>query len=187
MHAPLPLDLLKITLRTIQQRPMITGTIAREVIQSLYRVQCFNPFDLYAFVVMPDHCHALVGGRSYGSMVKIINKWKESTHHECGSNMWQARFEIQIVSPSERIVEHLLLNPVRRGIAVTKEEYPWSSACARWDVKPLPRRTESPLLQRIGVFNMINHSALPGRVFRKSKNPGHETTKKSISENSKHF
>ncbi|MEQ1849604.1 MAG: transposase [Candidatus Peribacteraceae bacterium] len=160
-HSPTD-DLLLITLKTAKDRPILTGSTARDVIQCLLRVQCFNPFLLYAFVVMPDHVHVLIGGARYGYLVRTIQKWKDAVTHEIGENIWQHRFDIQLVPASQRIVERLHGNPVRRGLTEHAEEYPWSSACNRWQVAPLPVYEEEPLLKQLQGFRSEN--AIPMRL-----------------------
>jgi REP element-mobilizing transposase RayT len=161
-HSPAD-DLLLVTLKTAKKKPILVGSVARDTIQCLLRVQCFNPFLLYAFVVMPDHVHVLIGGARYGHLIRTIQKWKDAVSHEIGEQIWQQRFDIQLVPASQRMIERLHDNPVRRALVEHAGEYPWSSACNRWDVQPLPTHAESPLLRRMEVFSIINQSALPGR------------------------
>lgn len=154
MHSSPSDDLLLITVKTAKSKPLLTGTVARDAITSLYRVQCFNPFLLHAFVVMPDHVHLLLGGARYGHLVSVIQKWKNAVSQEIGKDVWQHRFDIQLVSPSMRTIEHLHANPVRRGLVMSADEYQWSSACDRWETAPLPQYEEAPLLQRMQGFQV---------------------------------
>ncbi len=52
---------------------------AREAIETLYRVQESYPFMLYAFVIMPDHCHFLLQIPDGGSLSKMMNVYKGIT------------------------------------------------------------------------------------------------------------
>jgi|GEM_PF-1894242 len=152
-------DLLLVTAKTIKGKPLfVKPSLAREVIRCLYRVQCFNPFSLYAFVVMPNHCHLLVGGKEYAMIVRTINKWKAAVNHEIGTDVWQSQFDLQIVTPSRRVVERIHTNPLRLGITATIDEYPWSSASGRWPIEPLPQQEEAPLLAYAKKFGHVTAS-----------------------------
>lgn len=153
-------DLLLVTARTIKGKAYFAdASAARDVIQCLYRVQCFNPFLLYAFVVMPDHVHLLIGAKDYGGLVRTIHRWKAAVHQELQKEIWQDRFELELVPPSERLIERILHNPVRRGLSETAEEYPWSSAGDRWTVSELPKFNDTPLLSYAKRFRPSSGAA----------------------------
>jgi REP element-mobilizing transposase RayT len=128
-----------ITTCTADREPVFANpAYAREAVHSLYRVQCFNPFFLYAFVIMPDHCHFLLQVPEHGSISKIMYAYKRAVCFEVGRAIWQSRFHIRFIQQPEKIMEYIHLNPVRRGLCIEPNHYKWSSASGRWDLSQLP-------------------------------------------------
>ncbi len=108
---------------------------AREAIDVLYRVKKLHPFDLYGFVIMPDHWHFLVQVPEKNSISRIMNRFKMGVSHGIGIGpIWQGRFFIRIVSNSHEALRYVHNNPVKAGFVEYPENYPWSSASGRWDV-----------------------------------------------------
>jgi putative transposase len=130
--------LMFVTTNTAKRKPYFAkAAYARQAIESLYRVQMFNPFFLYAFVVMPDHCHLLMHVPEFGSISKIVSAWKRSVAFEVGHPLWQTRFHLKSIDAPDRLIDYIHLNPVRGKLCVAPDEYPWSSASGRWDVHQL--------------------------------------------------
>ncbi len=111
---------------------------AREAVESLYRVQCWKPFFLFGFVIMPDHCHFLMNVPEHGSISKIMQAYKRSVCFEIGKAIWQSRFHIKIVHSCGPVLKYIHMNPVRQNLCLEPAAYPWSSASGRWDVCDLP-------------------------------------------------
>ncbi len=131
--------LMFITTNTMNRRKVFANpAYAREVIETLYRVQELHPFFLFGFVIMPDHCHLLLNVPPPESISRIMNCFKSGVSHNIGlGTIWQTRFHMRIVQNSRKVLKYIHLNPVRARIAEIPENYPWSSACGRWDVTPL--------------------------------------------------
>ncbi len=111
----------------------------REVVESLYRVQSFHPFFLYAFVIMPDHCHFLLTVPESGSISRIMYAFKRSVSFEIGRPIWQSRFYAKIVIDDiDRVIRYIHMNPVKKDLCDQPSDYPWSSASGRWDVSDVP-------------------------------------------------
>jgi len=104
----------------------------------MYRIQYWNPFFLFAFVIMPDHCHILLSIPENGSISQLMQMYKRAVSFEVGTPVWQPRFHLEIVQSCHRVLQYIHLNPVRKQLCKTPEEYPWSSASGRWDVCDLP-------------------------------------------------
>nr|WP_233199124.1 MULTISPECIES: transposase [Pirellulaceae] len=48
------------TLVTAQRRPLLTTASSRRILrQSIENVRCKRPFDILAFVLLPDHLHTI--------------------------------------------------------------------------------------------------------------------------------
>ena len=107
---------------------------AREACETLYRVQELHPFFLYAFVVMPDHCHFLLRVAPPETISHIMNVYKSGLTFNLGiKKIWQKGFDIRIVKNPEEARRYIHLNPVKGGLVEIAEDYPWSSASGKWD------------------------------------------------------
>jgi REP-associated tyrosine transposase len=115
--------------------------VAREAVETLYRVRALHPFLLYGFVIMPDHCHFLMMVQAPGRISNIIGTYKSGMTSNTGiPQMWQPRSDMRIIKGDPLPVLHYIyMNPVKAGLTKTCEEYPWSSASGEWEVDPLPR------------------------------------------------
>lgn len=111
---------------------------AREAIETLYRIQEFYPFQLYAFVFMPDHCHMLIHIESPRTVSELMRKFKMGTSKNIGIGpIWQTRFYLVVPKDNYEIRKYIHLNPVRAGICEESTDYPWSSASGKWPVQDL--------------------------------------------------
>ena len=135
--------LMLITTNT-KDRPQVFAdpACAREAIESLYRVQYWNPFFLFGFVIMPDHGHFLLNVPEHGSISRVMQAYKRSVSFEIGKAVWQSRFHMEIVQSCRRVLNYIHLNPVRQNLCLEATAYPWSSASGRWDVCELPMMQE---------------------------------------------
>jgi putative transposase len=120
-----------------RRRVFADPACARQAVESLYRVQCFRPFLLHGFVVMPDHCHFLLWVPEKGSVSAILHAYKRAVAFEVGESIWQSRFHLRIIRNAERVLRYIHENPVKAALCRSSEEYPWSSASGRWDVSAL--------------------------------------------------
>ena len=112
---------------------------ARMAVETLYSIQDFYAFFLYAFVIMPDHIHLLLKIPEGGSVSKTMLAYKRAVSFNIGQRpIWQSRFHIKIVDGrSTAIKRYIHMNPVKAGLCAFSYEYPWSSACGRWDIQEL--------------------------------------------------
>lgn len=128
-----------ITTNTAKRAPVFSNpAYAREVIDTLYRVQQLHPFFLFAFVVMPDHFHLLLKVPAPGKISTIMNVFKSGVSHSIGAgSIWQTRFHLKIVEKSRPVITYIHQNPVVAGLVNSEEKYPWSSASGKWDLASL--------------------------------------------------
>lgn len=122
-------------------------------VDRLIAVRTERPFDLYAWVIMPEHVHLLVKPMLPGHPVpellrslkrpigqRVISSWKRNDDPRLmqlrqadGSHrFWLAGggYDRNIISEDE-FAEKLLYihrNPVKRGLVDRPEQYKWSSA-----------------------------------------------------------
>jgi putative transposase len=91
-------------------------------------------FRLHDFVIMPDHIHLLIEVRDGMTIEKamqlIKGRFSHRLSHECGykGEVWQRGFtETQVMNKQafEAHRDYIAENPVKAGIAVSSEEYPF--------------------------------------------------------------
>jgi REP element-mobilizing transposase RayT len=93
-------------------------------------------FSLGAFVVMPDHYHAVIALRENNSLPQVMQSFGSYTAREAnrirrsGGQFWQRGYYDRGIRKTEdvnAIFEYIHHNPVRRGLVQTAEEWPYSS------------------------------------------------------------
>jgi REP element-mobilizing transposase RayT len=101
---------------------------------------CFagQRYDLPAWVVMPNHVHAVVWPYPGHTLSAILHSWKSYTGHRAnallgrvGRPFWQAEsFDHWIRDDAERVrlVRYVEDNPVKARLCARPEDWPWSSA-----------------------------------------------------------
>ena len=95
-----------------------------------------HEFLLTAWVVPPDHWHAVMGMRYPKTISLVMESIKVSSTRQINSKrkeagrLWQGRFfdrALRTVKEYNRAVEYIHLNPVRRGLVAKPEDWFWSS------------------------------------------------------------
>ncbi len=103
-------------------------------------------YALHEFVVMPDHIHVLLTPKT--SLEKAVQFIKGGFSYrakkELGSNLevWQKGFSDHRIRDAEdyaRHVSYIRENPVRKRLCERPEEFPHSSAHARFERDPVPQ------------------------------------------------
>ena len=103
-------------------------------------------FLLHEFVVMPDHLHLLLTPAPDVSLEKAVQFIKGGfsfrVKNELGYRweVWQQSFTEHRVKDAADYAHHrdyICMNPVRAGLVVAPEEYPYSSAAIA-DIDPCP-------------------------------------------------
>jgi REP element-mobilizing transposase RayT len=123
---------------------------------------------IFAYVVMPDHVHALIGSQRKPSEVlqyvngisghRIIEYLKESRLEACLAklrqangprefkhSLWDHHPNLKLITTENGLIEkanYIHQNPVRAGLVERAEDYRWSSIRC-WQRKPLD---DEPLL-----------------------------------------
>jgi REP element-mobilizing transposase RayT len=111
--------------------------VASLIVESLERGdQPMRLFDLYAFVVMPNHVHALL--QPHTPLARITQGIKGATARRAnamlqraGARFWQEEsFDHWVRSSQEMERTRLYVewNPVKAGLAARPEDWLWSSA-----------------------------------------------------------
>ncbi len=132
-----------VTAVTAERRSIFQVTANAELLKQTmldYRNQ--GKFLLHAFVIMPDHFHALITPAPDVSLEKAMQFIKGGFSFRLRSrvDVWMRRFNESQVSSEEKFmgfVHYVEENPVRRGLASTPQEYPFGSA-ASVPLDPMP-------------------------------------------------
>ncbi len=111
--------------------------IAKLVADAL-RFHLGKRFELDAWVVMPNHIHAVVRPLPGWTLSEVLQGWKGFTAREAnrrlnrgGQKFWQTESYDHLVRDDEdreRCCHYTVMNPVNAGLCKRLEEWPWSSA-----------------------------------------------------------
>ena len=141
-----------ITTSCYQRMPLLGNARNRDLfVQVLEQVRRRYHFVLVGYVVMPEHVHLLMGEPERGNpsvvmqaikqgfarrllaRLRRVNQsqqlWLWSAPVERG-HIWQPRFYDFVVFSQKKRVEKLRYmhrNPVKRGLVLSPEQWPWSS------------------------------------------------------------
>jgi REP element-mobilizing transposase RayT len=99
-------------------------------------------YGLLAWVVMPNHVHALLEPLNGWTIAKVVGSWKKFTaskiydHHQRtgegpSSPIWHREYWDRYIRNQkhfEQAIEYIHQNPVKAGLVATPEDWPWSSA-----------------------------------------------------------
>jgi putative transposase len=131
-------------------RVTATAELLRQTILD-YRRQ--GKFLLHAFVIMPEHFHALITPAADVSLEKAMQFIKGGFSFRLKSkyNVWTRSFNESQIATEEKFlncVRYIEQNPVRRGLVATPQAFPFSSA-ALGPLDPMPlhlaSRTHRPV------------------------------------------
>ena len=130
-----------ITTNTYERRRVFSSPQACDLlVDTLYDVLSETQTQLLAFAIMPDHLHAIVvaGLAGLPKAVQLI-KGRFSRAHNLGAHtsgpVWQGRYHERTLLTEAALfaaIEYVHLNPVNADLAQTPEDYPFSSANARF-------------------------------------------------------
>jgi len=119
--------------------PQIASTIQDSILffdGSRYR--------LHAWVVMPNHVHALLTPSNGWELGEILHSWKSYTATECNKllhrkgDFWQTETFDRFIRDEKHYynaVAYIENNPVKAGLCKNPVDWPWSSARRRLEKK----------------------------------------------------
>jgi len=108
-----------------------------EIVQSALLFHDCQRYLLHAWLVMPNHVHALFTVEAGWTLSQITHSWKSYTANECNrllgrkGEFWQKeQFDRYIRNEQhyENAVKYIEQNPVKAGLCVRPEDWRWSSA-----------------------------------------------------------
>jgi putative transposase len=133
-----------VTTVTAERRSLFQITASAELLkQTILDYRNPGKFLLHAFVIMPEHFHALLTPAPDVSLEKTMQfikggfSFRLKSKHE----VWMRSFNESQITNEEKFmscVRYIEENPVRRGLTATPEAYPFSSAtCQPLDPMPI--------------------------------------------------
>jgi len=166
-------DARELTFSCYQRRPFLVRERTRQwLCDAIARARSLHPFELWAYVVMPEHVHLLVWPTQPGDVVsRALASIKQSVARRAvlylrrrdpdglgwlatGQRSKPLRFwqpgggydrNIERRTTLSLVVDYIHANPVRRGLVQTAEEWRWSSI-HEWNRQgsgPIPLDQES--------------------------------------------
>jgi putative transposase len=130
-----------VTSKTDQGKALLQSErMANLLIDVLRRYVAEHKFKVIEFVVMPDHFHILLGLDETMKVEKAVQLIKGNfsfrAKKEFGiqGEIWQRGFsDVRIRTRDSLLnhIEYIRQNPVKAGLAVSAEEYPYCSAYLR--------------------------------------------------------
>jgi len=123
--------------------------MASLLIDVLFHYQQLSKYKLHAFVVMPDHLHALLTVGPELSIERVVQFIKGGFSFrvvkELGytGEVWQKGFSEVSITGLERFdsaQNYIHQNPVRRRLCVSEQEFRFSSGSGRYEIDDVPRR-----------------------------------------------
>jgi putative transposase len=134
-----------ITSVTAQRKAIFQRTAAAELLVDVfldYRAQ--GKYLLHEFVIMPDHFHALLTPAADISLERAVQfiKGGFSFRLKSGLPVWQQSFTNHRIRDDEDFHQHrayIRMNPVRAGLAINVEAYPYSSASGKFRLEAVTR------------------------------------------------
>jgi putative transposase len=128
-------DICFITCVTYKRQPVLTANCDL-LVDSTVEVIKKIPIELIAWVVMPDHFHAIIDTRN-GDLSRIMQQFKlifaalyRKRQGIFNGRVWQNRFWDHIIRDESDLrnhIDYIHYNPVRHGLAATALEYDHSS------------------------------------------------------------
>jgi putative transposase len=122
--------------------------IARLFIETLLNYRSQKKYLLHEFVVMPDHFHLILTpiGITLERAMQFVKggfSFQLNKTLKVKRAIWQTSFVDRRVRDSleyERFKDYIWQNPVKRFLAPSPQEYPYSSAHPSFELDPVPQR-----------------------------------------------
>jgi putative transposase len=126
--------------------------VAEILVQRILACRDKGAFQLYEFVVMPNHFHLLITPCEATSLEKCVQLVKGGFSHEIHKQrenrmeIWQVGFHdwtIRDVEDYSAKVRYIHMNPVVKRLVERPEEWPFGSASGKYAMDPAPEKFKS--------------------------------------------
>jgi len=153
------------TMVTKNRKPLFKDTSLCDFFMAgVEKVKSRHPFDLDAYVILPDHIHLLIslpaGIRDYSNIIKEIKRYvTKSIRKQFDQQdlvVWQDRFwehTIRDERDMQTYYDYILYNPVKHGYVESVDQWKWSSIEVDSRDKDI-----SPILKQIDALNQKGYS-----------------------------
>ncbi len=93
-------------------------------------------YSVYAWVIMPDHLHAVIRLRGDKTLSQVMNRVKGVASRKInllrghGGNLWQESFHDEAIRNERQMnatIDYIHYNPIRPGLVENPEDYEFSS------------------------------------------------------------
>lgn len=123
-----------IVFSTSYHKPLLVGEVAVDVQRSVIAAAFKTEHELLAYVIMPNHVHALVQGQSLQTdVVRFVQLAKQGPafrfKKRTGNQLWLRSFYDRIVrrgDDAREIAAYIIANPSRTGLLTNGECWPYS-------------------------------------------------------------
>ena len=137
-----------ITAATFQKHSLFqSGRMAELFVQVLLSYRSQQKYLLHEFVIMPDHFHLLITPTlTLERALQLIKggfSFRARRELGFGGEIWEKSYHDRRVRDWHEYCafrQYIHLNPVKRGLAGTAEQYPYSSARAGMVLDAAPQR-----------------------------------------------
>jgi putative DNA methylase len=141
----------------------------------LYGESVRRSYELFAWVVMPNHVHVVL--KPHGTLHEIMHWIKQATAVRAnrlmnltGKPFWQREYFDTWIRTSEElgsVIGYVEENPVRAGLALCAEDWAWSSASKRAGGKTASATDSRCRTIEGNVFASVKPKSAPIEVDRK--------------------
>jgi putative transposase len=118
------------------------------LIHTLFDYRAQGKYELHEFVVMQDHIHLLLTPAPDVTLERVMQFIKGGFSHRAGQQLghslgiWARGYVDHRIRDSQDYEFHrdyVHQNPVRKGLAGSPEQFPYSSANAKFQIDPAPQ------------------------------------------------
>ncbi len=128
-----------ISLNTWHRRQVfIHPEFAKKAIDDAYELMKKHRFDLFGFVVMPDHIHLLLTVHKPSTIKELMKDYMTGLSFALGTGaFFEEHYDLRMPTKPQEKLTYMHDKPFKAGLADTPKDYPWSSAGGKWKVKTL--------------------------------------------------
>jgi len=127
------------------------------------------PCRIYSFVLMTNHVHLLLESVEDGQNIAYFMKHVAqkhgqyiNRHYRRSGTLWEGRFKSSPISTDHYLLacsRYIEMNPVRAGISLAPDDYPYSSYGAKVGLRSLKILDYDPMYLALGDTKSARHEA----------------------------